>query len=299
MKTVSVAMLALASLTARADFSYSATTKMSGGMMTGGMNDRTTQHFFKGNKMKMDLGDTATILDFDAQTFTQVDNKQKTYTVTSFNDLSSQAGDGMKKSGTEIAVDVKETGQQKQVNGYNAHEVIMSMDIDNPQARQAGMKMRMEMDMWLSPDVPGAGELRAFYHRNAERFPWAAMAGGAGRGGQGTQNGMLELQKKMAAMDGVPVLQVMRMKTAGNEAQMGQAQEKMAKACAQMEEMKAKGGPQAAMAEQMMARMNCKSAGGGAGALFEMTIEASGFSSNAIPESTFAVPEGYKQVERK
>jgi hypothetical protein len=106
------------------------------------------------------------------------------------------------------------------------------------------------------------------------------------------------LQRKMAAMNGVPVLQVMRMKTAGNEAQMGQAQQQMAKACAQMEEMKAKGGQQAAMAEQMMARMNCKSGGGGP-ALFETTIEASGFSASAIPESTFVVPAGYKQVDRK
>jgi len=36
-----------------------------------------------------------------------------------------------------------------------------------------------------------------------------------------------------------------------------------------MEEMKAKGGQQAAMAEQMMARMNCKSGGGGGPAMFE------------------------------
>jgi len=34
------------------------------------------------------------------------------------------------------------------------------------------------------------------------------------------QNNLVELQRKMATMDGVPVLQVMRMKTAGNEAQM-------------------------------------------------------------------------------
>jgi hypothetical protein len=302
MKTIAITMLALAaSVTARADFSYTTTTKMSGGMTGGmaGMNDRATQHFFKGNKMKMDLGDTATILDFDAQTFTHVDNKQKTYSVTTFNELGAMTGEGLKKSGAEITVDVKETGRQKQVNGYNAHEVVLSIDVDNPQARQAGMKMRMEMEMWLSPDVPGAGELRAFYQQNAARFPWSAMAGGAGRGGQGMQNGIAELQRKMAAMNGFPVLQVMRMKTAGNEVQMAQVQQQMAKACAQMEEMKAKGGQQAAMAEQMMTRMNCKSAGGGGSALFESTIEASGFSSSPVRESTFAIPEGYKQVDRK
>jgi hypothetical protein len=294
MRIVSLAMLTLAaSLTARADFSYTTTTKMSGGM-----NGLGTKNFFKGNKMKMDLGDTATILDFDAQTFTHIDNSQKTYSVKSFNELGSTAGEELKKSETEITIDVKETGQRKDINGYNAHEVVMSMEIDNPQSRQAGMKMRMEMDMWISPDVPGASELRAFYQRNGTRFPWGSIAGGAGRGGQGMQKSLVELQRKMAAMNGVPVLQVMRVKTAGNEAQMAQAQQGMAKACAQMEEMKAKGGQQAAMAEQALARMNCKSAGG-SGALFETTIESSGFSTSAIPESTFAVPAGYKQVDRK
>jgi hypothetical protein len=303
MKTFSLVMLTLAAgMTARADFSYSTTMKMSGGMAAGmaGMNDRATQHSFKGNKMKMDMGDTATILDFDAQTFTTIDNKKKTYTVMSFNDLGAMTGDALKQSGAEISVDVKETGQQKNINGYNAKEVVMSMDIDNPQARQAGMKMRMEMDMWISPDVPGAGELRAFYQRNAERFPWGAMSGGAGRGGQGMQKGMAELQRKMASMNGVPVLQVVRMKSAGNEGQMAQAQQQMAKACAQFEEMKAKGGQQAAMAEQMMARMNCKpGGGGGSGSLFETTMESSGFSANAIPDSAFAIPSGYQQVSRK
>jgi hypothetical protein len=297
MKIVSLAILTLAaSLTARADFSYSTTAKSSGGMMTGGTNDHATKNFFKGNKMKMDRDGTATILDFDAQTITHIDSSQKTYSVTSFN----ETGEELKKSETEITIDLKETGQRKDINGYNAHEVVMSMDMDNPQSHQAGMKARMEMHMWISPDVPGAGEMRAFYQRNTARFPWGAMAGGAGRGGQGMQKSLVELQRKMAAMNGVVVLQVMRMKTAGNEAQMAQAQQQMAKACAQMEEMKAKGGQQAASAEQMLARMNCKSAGGsGPAMMFETTIESSGFSTSAIPESTFAVPAGYKQVGRK
>ena len=297
MKTVNLLMLLLgASLTASADASYTTTMKMSGGMMAGMMKDNVTKHFFKGNKMKMDRGDNVTILDFDAQTVTQIDNGKKTYTVTSFNDLNAQTAAAMKKSGTEIAIDVKETGQRKTINGFDTREVIMSMDIDNPQARQTGMKMRMEMDMWVSPDVPGAADMRAFYERNAGRFPWAALATGSN---QGMQKGLSELQRKMATMHGMPVLQIMRLKPAGNEAQMAQAQQQMSKACAQMEEMKAKGGQQAAMAEQMLARMNCKSGGGTAGTMFESTIEWGGFSTSPVPESTFAIPAGYKEVDRK
>lgn len=296
MKTVlSISVLVLVMGVARADFSYTSTTKSAGGMAGGMTGDRVTKHFFKGNKMKIDNGDTAIILDFDAQTVTHVDNKQKTYTVTPFSQIGSQVNEGVKKSGAEISVDVKETGQRKNINGFNAHEVIMSMDMDSAQSRQAGMKMRMEMDMWISSEVPGAAEARAFYQKNAGRFPWAAIM----HSGQSMPNGMVELQRKIATMNGVPVLQVVRMKSVGSEGQMADAQQKMAKACAQLEEMKAKGGQQATMAEQMMTRMNCKSGGGATGSLFEVTTESSGFSGGSVPESTFAIPAGYKQVERK
>jgi hypothetical protein len=284
-----------ACLTARADFSYVTTTKSTGGMMAGAMNS-VSKNYFKGNKMRADRGDSGTIIDFDAQRVTHIDNKQKTYSVVGFDEVGKNM-EGMKQSGAEITIDVKETGQRKNINGFNAHEVILSMDMDSPQARQAGMKMRMEMDLWISPDVPGASDLRSFYQRNAARFPWGALAAGGAR--QTSQSGLLELQRKMATMNGVPVLQVMRMKSAGDSAQMAQAQDQMAKACAKLEEMKAKGGQQAAMAEQMMTRMNCKAGGSGAGTMFEATIESSEFSTSAIPDSTFAIPAGYKQVERK
>src|SRR5204862_8311154 len=132
MKTAGVWMVMLAaSLTARADFSYITTAKSSSG-------DHVTKHFLKGNKMKMDRGDTSTTLDFDAETATHIDNNKKTYSVTSFSEAGAQVGEGMKKSGAEITVDVKETGQRKNINGFNAHEVILTMDMDSPQARQAG-----------------------------------------------------------------------------------------------------------------------------------------------------------------
>jgi hypothetical protein len=59
-----------------------------------------------------------------------------------------------------------------------------------------------------------------------------------------------------------------------------------------MEEMKAKGGAQAAMAEKMAASM-----GGGAGGGFEITMDSSDFSTAPIPDSVFAIPAGFKQVD--
>jgi hypothetical protein len=159
------------------------------------------------------------------------------------------------------------------------------------------MKMTMEMDTWSSTAVPGAQEMKAFYQKNASRFPWSAMGGG---GSPSAAKAMSDMQKKLAASGGVPLLQTVRMKSAGNEAQMQQAQAGMAQARAKLEEMKKQGGQQAAMAEQMLARLgSMPGAGGGSGALFEITMESSDFSTGNIPDSVFAIPAGYQITERK
>jgi hypothetical protein len=71
----------------------------------------------------------------------------------------------------------------------------------------------------------------------------------------------------------------------------------MAQARAQMEAMIKQGGPQAAAAQQALARMGGAAPGGGA--LFEITMESSGFSASGIPDSVFAIPAGFQKVERK
>ena len=291
MRATFVLFLTLAAgLTARADFSYTTTTKSSGGMMAGAATGNVTKNYLKGQKMKIDNGDSIMIMDFDAQTITHVNTAQKTYTVSKFSDLGETVG----KSGMDINIDVKETGQRKTINGFNATEMVMTMEMDNPQARQQGMKMKMEMDIWVSPDVPGAGELRAFYQKNAGKFPWGALMGG-GRGNESMQKAITELRRKMAEVRGVPVLQVMKMGAAGNEAQMAQMQQGMAQARAQLEEMKKQGKLPPQMEEQLK-RMTAASPGG---SMFETTMESSNFSSSAIPDSVFAVPAGYQQTERK
>jgi hypothetical protein len=290
MRTCVLALATLAaSLTARADFSYTTTMKSSGGMPAAMPGGGVSKHYMKGQKMKIEHGDTATIIDLDAQTVTSVNNKQKTYTVRNFSDLGE-----LNKSGVEVNVDVKDTGQRKNINGYNAHEVIMTMAMDSPDARAKGMKMAFEMTMWISRDVPGSQEAVAFYKRNAARFPWSAMMGGAGSN-PSMQKSMTELMRKMASFDGVPVLQVTKMKALGMEGQMGQAQQQMAQARAKLEEQVKKGGQQAAMAQQALAMMD-RQAGG---SLFEITNESSDFSASAIPDGVFAIPAGYQMTTAK
>jgi hypothetical protein len=277
MKAAYVLTLTIAtSLTALADFSYTSTTKSGGA----GMANQSTTTYLKGQKLKTDLGTNAFIMDFGAETFTSIDNTAKTYTVTKFSELSQT----MKDTGADVKVDIRETGQRKDINGFASREVIMTMDVTMDGPGRGAQKMTMEMDMWISSAVPGAGELRAFYQRNGSKFPWGAM-GGAG-GSQGMAKAMADLRKKMSSMDGVPVLQIMKMKMQ-MDPQMAKAMADMQK---QLEQMKKSNPEQAKMMENAMAgRM------GGGGSLFEVTIESTGFSSASIPDSAFAIPAGYTQ----
>jgi hypothetical protein len=289
-KTIRVTMLALVcAMPAHADFSYTSTRKSAQGPAAAA-GDQTTKHYYKGQKMKTDSATTAMIIDFDAQTLTTLNHTQKTYTLMKFSDMGQQ----LKDTGMEVKIDVKETGQRKNINGFNAAEIVMTMAMESPQTAQAGMKMVVEVSNWLSPDPPGTQELRAFNQKHMNEFPWASLAGGAG-GSQAAsmQKALADMQKKAASLGGVPVLSVMKLKSSGNEAQAAQMQQGMQQAMAQMEAMRKKGGAQGQAAEQAMARMGGMAGGGGA--LFEITTESTGFSTAAIPDSTFAIPDGYQK----
>ena len=278
-----------ATATAYADLSYT-TTRKTAGSPAAAAAPSTTKYYFKGQKMMTDSGGVATLVDFDAQTITTIHKTQKTWTVMKFSEL----GDVMKSTDIDARIDVKDTGQTKMINGFNASEMVMTMEVDSPQMAQTGMKMQMEIDTWRSTDVPGAQELKAFYQKNAASFPWAAM-GGAGAAGM--QKTMADVQRKMAASPGVPLLQIIKVKSAGGGAQAAQMQAGMAQARAQMEAMIKQGGPQAAAAQQALARMGGAASGGGS--LFETTMESGDFSASSIPDSVFAIPAGFQKVDRK
>jgi hypothetical protein len=294
MQTRLILLTLIASAAARADFSYTQTSK-SGGGPGGAGGESVTKHYIKGQRMMTDTGSVTIIMDFDAQTMTMVNKTQKTYTVTKFADMGQTAA----ASGADVKVDVKETGQHKTINGFNASEVVMTMQIDSPQmqGRGAGMKLQMEMDLWISPDVPGAGDLLGFYKRNADRFPWTAMAQGAN---PGMRAAMADLQRKIAGLKGIPVLEVIRVKNAGaggDQAAAAQSDPRMAAARAQLEAMAKQGGPAAAQAQAALARMG-GGAGSGSGAMFETTMESANFSTNPIPDSVFAIPAGFERTQK-
>ncbi len=281
MRSAHFAMLMLAaSPAAHADFSFTMTQKSGPG------GEQVFKHYVKGQKKKEERGTVTTIMDFDAQTLTTIDNAAKTYRVARFGDMGNTAT-------VDVQADVKSTGQKKTINGFNASQVILTMQVDVPQAQQPGVKGQMEIELWLSRDVPGSQELAAFYKRNAAHWPVAASVGNPSM-----QKAMAKLQQQFAELDGVPVMEVIRMKSGGGAGPSAAQMQQMAQARAQLDALAKGGGPGAAGAQQALARMGGMGSGSGSGALFEMTLEAGNFSGSPIPASAFEIPAGYQKLEK-
>jgi hypothetical protein len=233
--------------------------------------------------MMTDMGNTAVIVDFGAQTITNIDRSHKSYTAKKFTDVAKDAPSSDMKF--TMSADFKETGEHKTIDGFQATESVMTFSIDMGQ-RGGGMKMETEMHLWVSPDVPGASEMEAFYKRNMANFPWSAVLPA---GNESMRAAMAQMAKKTAELHGVPVIEVMRMKM-GAASMTPEQQAQMEKSKAQLEAMQAKGGAQAQMAAQALARMGAITGSG-----TEITTESSGFSTALVPDSVFAIPAGYEQ----
>src|SRR5260370_42425120 len=116
MKTATLLVVTLcATATAYADFSYTTTRKTQGSTATAAS---STKYSFKGQKMMTESGDTATIIDFDAQTVSTGNKNHKTWSVVKFSEMAQR----VRGADMETKIDVKETGQQRRINGVNASE---------------------------------------------------------------------------------------------------------------------------------------------------------------------------------
>src|SRR5579864_6444609 len=109
MKIASFVLLTILAVAARADFSY-VMTPQGGGPASAG-----TKYYFKGQKMAIVLGQHTTVLDFDTLTATGIDADSRSYNVTKFTDFPQ-----MKNGNEDVKLEVKETGEKKMVNGFNA-----------------------------------------------------------------------------------------------------------------------------------------------------------------------------------
>jgi hypothetical protein len=203
-------------------------------------------------------------------------------------------------------VSANATGNKKDVAGFEAKEMILKMEMEGTD-NQTGQKggMTVTTDMWLAPGIHGYKEVREFYRRMSEKLNWSPGGNMFAANPQVSQ-GMAEVYKQAAKLDGVPVQQnivmggTMQTPPADGSAPPPDQQQQ------QPQQQPSVGGAlggalgghfglgRKKSADQQQQQ---QSGGSGSGSLLEMTTELSGFSSDAVDPSLFAVPAGFKKVD--
>jgi hypothetical protein len=323
-KVVTIAgLMALAASTLPADFSYQQTSTITGGMMAGMMKVagafskqarepvRATVAV-KGDMMVNRTETSATLIDLAGQTITTIDLQKKTYSVMTFDEMKrmlEQASQKMQKGNPQAEMKFKvsatNTGATKQIAGFEAKELVLKMEMESTdkQSGQTG-SMVITTDSWIAPNVPGYNEVRDFHRRMAEKLNWTP-GGNMFMGRPDMAQGMAEVAKELAKLDGVPVLQIVSM--GGPPGAPGEA---TAQPQQQPAERPSIGGALGGALGRFGGLGKKKNPppeepaaapppSSSPGSLMEMTTELTGFSSSPVDASQFTVPPGFKKVEPK
>jgi hypothetical protein len=335
-------IMTLAGSSLLADFTYQETSTITGGMMmsmmkvVGAFSKQAREPIqatiaVQGDKMMHRTSNSASVIDLASGTITHIDFQKKQYSVMTFEEMKqlmeqmsqkmqkSQKGD---KGEMKFKVSANATGKSKQVAGFEAKEMVMKMEMemeatdkDSGQSQKGGMTVTT--DMWIAPGVPGYQEVRDFQKRMSEKLHWTP-GGNMFMSDPKVSEGMAEVYKEIARLDGMPVQQFISMGIAGQPGASGAPADGSAPPAQQQPQVErpsvggALGGALGGRlglgglgrkkpADQPAAPANAPAAGGQApgapASLLEMTTELSSFSSNPVDASLFAVPPGFKKVD--
>jgi len=297
--------------------------------------------YLKDNRMADVSPEQIQIIDLDKETITQIDVQKKAYSVMTFAQMKQAIENARERMQKEAAkqqpsatasdpnaqnvqmsfdVKVRKTGATKDVSGLNSSEAIltMTMTATDTKSQQSG-NLAMTNDMWMVPSVPGYEQVREFYMKFAAKMGDVTV--GMGRDFSrmlaqqpGANQAMGDMIKEMQKIDGVPVMQVMRMGTTVN----GQPLPAASEAPLPTEPAGPSKGDiaKAGMGSMISSRLggfggfgkkkqntpppdqNADQAGAQATSaiLMEMQTTTTNFSSAPVDPSHFEVPVGYKQV---
>jgi hypothetical protein len=334
-----------------ADYTYQQTTQITGGsllhmMKSVGFISSQARHmgdpvvssiYLKDNRLANVSAESIEIIDLDKETITQIDVQKKIYTVMTFDQIKqamAKARAEMEKQqpaqpaakpepdaqNVKMSFDVKvrKTGATKQVSGLDSKEAIltMTMTATDTQSQQSG-NMAITNDMWMVPEIPGYDKVRDFYRRFALKMADATTIGLgydfskmlAQNPGAGQALG--QMAGEMQKLDGVPVMQVMRMGTTLNGQPLPAASEAPtpAEPAGPTKGEVAKAGLGSALSSRLGGfgfgkkkqdpppDQNAAQAQPTSAILMETQITTSNFSSSPVDPSHFEVPAGYRLVQ--
>jgi hypothetical protein len=206
----------------------------------------------KGDRKISTNDSTGRIIDLSEEKVYDLDPKKKTYKVTTFAELRRQLEEAQKKAQAaaqkpdaqpekpkadqsapperqlDVDFDIKNTGQTKTINGFDAHEAVMTITVrEKGKTLEQGGGMVMTADMWLAPTIKEMKEIQEFDRKYAQKL-YGPMVSGASPEQMAQAVAMYPMMKpalaKMSAeggkIDGTPVLTVMTMDSVKSAEQM-------------------------------------------------------------------------------
>ena len=143
----------------------------------------------KGDRKATWKGETGQIVDLNEEKVYDIDVRNKTYAVTTFAELRRQMEEARKKAAAqappetgqppaqagapqvEIEVDLKESGQKRVVNGFDAREVVMTITVhEKGKTLATSGGFVITSNTWLTSSIAGMAEVAAFDRRYAEKL---------------------------------------------------------------------------------------------------------------------------------
>lgn len=151
----------------------------------------------KGDRKATRTDNTGRIIDLAEEKIYDIDYKDKSYRVTTFAEIRKQmeearrkAAEAAKDAGTpapqqqasgddpqvDVDFDLKESGQRRQINGFDAREVVMTVTVrEKGKTLEENGGMVMTTNLWLTPSLPGSDEVANFDMRYAKQLGLMAM----------------------------------------------------------------------------------------------------------------------------
>jgi len=273
-----------------ADFKYSESAKVTGGMMASMMKVMGTfsegvaqasgpmqsSTYVKGNRLrKEEPTGKVEIIDLDKQWIILMDPASRTYSMVTFDEMRTalrQAHETARQNAeanvTMIPkVEIRPMAATKMILNHTTREVKiranMEMRSEDPQGKAQTTLFWLSSDAWVASAVRGYDEVRSFYEEMSHHLDWlpGQMFGGAG----GVSPVMEEFRKSMAQMKGFPLVQSSSVGASEQGGRIGSQPLHV--------------GPSSS------------------DSFLDMTIEVTSFSNSPLNENLFQVPAGYIQVE--
>jgi hypothetical protein len=268
----------------------------------------------KGNRKSSMNDATGEIIDLSEEKIYKLDLKKKTYEVTTFEELRQKMREAREKAQKDAAAqqgkeekaqksepqkeyevdfNVKETGQKKQLAGYDTREVIITITV-----REKGKTIEdsggivMTMDEWLGPQIPALKELAEF-----EIKYWKALQGSETMGLSAEQlsavmamypmvkPAMERMQKEAPKLQGTPLASTTTVE--------GVPSKEAAAQQTSSEQPKSVGGLGGLIARKM-AKKDDNAAAGGRAVIFTAEHEMQEIQTSVATEDV-GIPAGFKQ----